>query len=83
MTNPNGPPPLPPYTGPGSPQDVPPAPGSSPIDPATLPKPIRDELQAPERNLQTSEVKREEVCAQCTAGKLIEKNSKANRERRG
>ena len=36
----------PPYTGPGSPQDVPP--GSFPIDPATLPKPIRDELNAPD-----------------------------------
>ncbi|AVP99236.1 hypothetical protein C7S18_19625 [Ahniella affigens] len=42
------PPPLPPYSGPGSPQDVPPQPGSSPIDPATLPKPIRDELLAPD-----------------------------------
>src|SRR5262249_44293274 len=30
------------------PQDVPPSPGSSPIDPATLPKPIRDELLAPD-----------------------------------
>jgi len=38
----------PPYTGPGSPQDVPPSPGSFPIDPATLPKPIRDELTAPD-----------------------------------
>jgi len=38
----------PPYTGPGSPQDVPPQPGSFPIDPATLPKPIRDELNAPD-----------------------------------
>jgi len=38
----------PPYTGPGSPQDVPPAPGSFPIDPQTLPKPIRDELTAPD-----------------------------------
>jgi hypothetical protein len=38
----------PPYTGPGSPQDVPPAPGSFPIDPATLPPPIRDELTAPD-----------------------------------
>ncbi len=37
-----------PYTGPGSPQDVPPQPGSFPIDPATLPKPIRDELTAPD-----------------------------------
>ena len=37
-----------PYTGPGSPQDVPPAPGSFPIDPQTLPKPIRDELTAPD-----------------------------------
>ena len=36
------------YTGPGSPQDVPPQPGSSPIDPNTLPKPIRDELLAPD-----------------------------------
>jgi len=38
----------PPYSGPGSPQDVPPAPGSFPIDPAGLPKPIRDELTAPD-----------------------------------
>ena len=37
-----------PPTGPGSPQDVPPQPGSFPIDPATLPKPIRDELNAPD-----------------------------------
>lgn len=42
------PPPPPPYTGPGSPHDVPPAPGSFPIDPETLPKPIRDELLAPD-----------------------------------
>src|SRR6187401_3794901 len=49
MANPNGPPPLPPqYTGPGSPQDVPPRPGESPIDPATLPGPIREELEAPD-----------------------------------
>ena len=48
MSNANRPPPLPPFTGPGSPQDVPPAPGSSPIDPATLPGPIRDELEAPD-----------------------------------
>ncbi len=40
------PPPPPPPSGPGSPRDVPPAPGSFPIDPATLPKPIRDEVQA-------------------------------------
>ena len=33
----NTPPPLPPVTGPGSPQDVPPLPGSFPVDPATLP----------------------------------------------
>lgn len=38
----------PPPTGPGSPQDVPPPHGSFPIDPATLPPPIRDELQAPD-----------------------------------
>ncbi len=48
MTNANNPPPPPPYTGPGSPQDVPPTPGSFPIDPDTLPKPIRDELLAPD-----------------------------------
>ncbi|NQW51215.1 MAG: TFIIB-type zinc ribbon-containing protein [Rhodospirillales bacterium] len=41
-------PPVPGYTGPGSPQDVPPVPGSSPIDTSTLPKPIRDELEAPD-----------------------------------
>ncbi len=48
MSNTNIPPPVPPYTGPGSPQDVPPAPGSFQIDPATLPEPIRDELLAPD-----------------------------------
>ncbi len=48
MSNANNPPPVPPYTGPGSPQDVPPVPGSFPIDPATLPEPIRDELLAPD-----------------------------------
>ncbi|KQZ77666.1 hypothetical protein ASD55_07305 [Rhodanobacter sp. Root561] len=41
-------PPGPPPTGPGSPHDVPPPHGSFPIDPATLPPPIRDELQAPD-----------------------------------
>ncbi|MEO7430922.1 MAG: TFIIB-type zinc ribbon-containing protein [Dokdonella sp.] len=46
MSNTNTPPPGSPFTGPGSPQDVPPPRGSVPIDPATLPKPIRDELQA-------------------------------------
>lgn len=35
-------------TGPGSPQDVPPAPGQFPLDPAALPASIRDELQAPD-----------------------------------
>jgi len=47
---PSGPPPLPtqPVTGPGSPQDVPPLPGSFPLDPATLPQPIRDEIEAPD-----------------------------------
>jgi hypothetical protein len=45
----NAKPPMPPpVTGPGSPQDVPPVPGSFPIDPATLPEPIRDELLAPD-----------------------------------
>jgi hypothetical protein len=45
MSNANTPPPP---RGPGSPQDVPPLPGSFPIDPATLPKPIRDEVLAPD-----------------------------------
>ena len=48
MSNSNIPPPLPPGIGPGSPQDVPPLPGSFPVDPATLPEPIRDELTAPD-----------------------------------
>ncbi len=48
MSNTNTPPPVPPYTGPGSPRDVPPQPGSTPIDPATLPPAIRDELLAPD-----------------------------------
>ncbi|MFT4257133.1 MAG: TFIIB-type zinc ribbon-containing protein [Pseudoxanthomonas sp.] len=47
MPNSTTPPPLPP-SGPGSPQDVPPLPGQFPIDPATLPEPIRDELLAPD-----------------------------------
>jgi len=48
MSNANSRPPVPPPTGPGSPQDVPPLPGSLPLDPATLPEPIRDELLAPD-----------------------------------
>ncbi|MGB3067764.1 MAG: TFIIB-type zinc ribbon-containing protein [Ottowia sp.] len=39
---------MPPPTGPGSPQDVPPLPGQLPVDPDTLPGPIRDELRAPD-----------------------------------
>ncbi len=42
------PPPLPPGIGPGSPQEVPPLPGTFPVDTATLPKPIRDEVLAPD-----------------------------------
>ncbi|HUD41000.1 MAG TPA: TFIIB-type zinc ribbon-containing protein [Dokdonella sp.] len=48
MSDPKTPPPAPPVSGPGSPQDVPPLPGSQPIDPATLPQSIRDELEAPD-----------------------------------
>jgi hypothetical protein len=52
MSNANSPPPLPPQlppvSGPGSPQDVPPLPGSMPIDTATLPEAIREELLAPD-----------------------------------
>jgi DNA-directed RNA polymerase subunit RPC12/RpoP len=47
-SSPPQPPPLPPAAGPGSPQDVPPLPGSLPIDPATLPDAIREELLAPD-----------------------------------
>ncbi|MCK9537609.1 TFIIB-type zinc ribbon-containing protein [Dokdonella sp.] len=48
MANTQSPPrPVPPQ-GPGSPQDVPPEPGSFPLDPATLPPPIRDEVLAPD-----------------------------------
>lgn len=38
----------PPVNGPGSPQDQPPVPGQFPVDPATLPGSIRDELTAPD-----------------------------------
>jgi hypothetical protein len=50
MSDPKRPPPLPPMSprGPGSPQDVPPLPGTFPLDPATLPDPIRKELDAPD-----------------------------------
>jgi ribosomal protein S27E len=41
-------PPVPPATGPGSPRDVPPAPGAPAIDLSSIPKPIRDELEAPD-----------------------------------
>ncbi|MFT3898546.1 MAG: TFIIB-type zinc ribbon-containing protein [Thermomonas sp.] len=48
MSNANSTPPAPP-DGPGSPRDVPPAPGGNfPIDPATLPEPIRKEIEAPD-----------------------------------
>lgn len=48
MSNNNMPPPLPPVNGPGSPRDVPPLPGSQPIDTSTLPDAIREELEAPD-----------------------------------
>lgn len=51
MTTPRKPPPLPGAVspaGPGSPQDMPPRPGSFGVDPSTLPPPIRDELLAPD-----------------------------------
>jgi len=47
MSNANPPPP-PRFTGPGSPQDVPPAPGDLGVDPSTLPEPIREELLKPD-----------------------------------
>jgi ribosomal protein L37AE/L43A len=44
------PPPLPPrpVDGPGSPRDVPPLPGTLPVDPSVLPDAIREELEAPD-----------------------------------
>jgi DNA-directed RNA polymerase subunit RPC12/RpoP len=36
------------YSGPGSPQEVPPRPGETGLDQSTLPPPIRDELQQPD-----------------------------------
>ncbi|WMJ69270.1 TFIIB-type zinc ribbon-containing protein [Stenotrophomonas sp. 24(2023)] len=44
------PPPLPgtPLTGPGSPQDVPPLPGTFPLDTSRLPEAIREEVEAPD-----------------------------------
>jgi hypothetical protein len=45
MRDPNAPPG---YTGPGSPQDVPPMTGEIGVDPSTLPKPVEDELRAPD-----------------------------------
>jgi len=48
MSDQKTPAPTAPVTGLGSPQDVPPVPDSLPIDPATLPEPIRDELLAPD-----------------------------------
>ncbi|MEO6079641.1 MAG: TFIIB-type zinc ribbon-containing protein [Steroidobacteraceae bacterium] len=36
------------FTGPGSPRDVPPAPGELGVDPRNLPPPIRDELEKPD-----------------------------------
>ena len=47
MSNANMPPSVPP-NGPGSPQDVPPLPGTFPVDPDSLPDPIRDELGKPD-----------------------------------
>ena len=46
MSSRDTPPPSP--IGPASPSDLPPAPGTAPIDPATLAGPIRDELEAPD-----------------------------------
>ena len=69
-------------TGPGSPQDVPPAPGQFPIDPATLPGPIRDELQAPDPvaiDTASKELKDGlNHCPKC-GSRLMEKTSKKNR----
>ena len=49
MSNTRIPSSVPPATGPGSPQDVPPPKGSFPTDPTTLPDAIRDELRSPDQ----------------------------------
>mgnify|MGYP000850468431 FL=1 len=62
------PPPLPsaPVTGPGSPRDVPPLPGSFPVDTAHLPQAIRDELEAPDpQALDTSAVELSDGVNRC------------------
>ncbi|NCT67860.1 MAG: TFIIB-type zinc ribbon-containing protein [Rhodanobacteraceae bacterium] len=48
MSNATTPPPPAAPTGPGSPRDVPPLPGTFPMDPATLPEAIRDEVLVPD-----------------------------------
>src|SRR5262245_1281768 len=48
MSSQRTPPPVRPRTGPGSPQDVPPLPGDTGLDPAVLPEPIREELTKPD-----------------------------------
>jgi DNA-directed RNA polymerase subunit RPC12/RpoP len=48
MSDPKHPPPPRPVEGPGSPRDVPPLPGTHPIDTAALPDAIREELEAPD-----------------------------------
>jgi len=48
LSNPSDPLRQPQPSGSGSPQQVPPPPGSFPVDPAALPEAIRDELQAPD-----------------------------------
>ncbi len=62
------PPPLPaaPVTGPGSPRDVPPLPGSFPVDTSHLPRAIRDELEAPDpQALDTSAVELSDGVNRC------------------
>ena len=50
MSDPKTPPPLPaaPVSGPGSPREVPPLPGHLPIDPASLPEAMREQVLAPD-----------------------------------
>lgn len=79
MSNANRPDPPsgPPVTGPGSPQDVPPSPGSFPIDPDTLPEAIRDELLAPDPvAIDTSAAELEDGinrCPKCGASEIRQK----------
>jgi hypothetical protein len=65
------------FTGPGSPQDVPPAPGDVGVDPYSLPPPIREELLKPDPvaiDTESAELKDGlNHCPQCSATDVRQK----------